>query len=364
MRLSLLAICALSVCLVVLAGGAVVNPVAAGVDEHSSGDNVTQTIEVDIDEDGDAEFRLITTVEAETEPQRQAFEEVATAFERGQFEEQSLWPAALAVFDDVNDETARDMQLEGPQRDATLNEEDGVGLLVESFEWGDFANESNEQLEVGDAWTQDGELWFRSLDQDQQLTLRTPPGYEIEEAQPDSFRDRALVWEGPRSFQHGDLSATYSRTGSGSLGSLAIILGGVVIALLILSGLLYAQRADTDLLDNSGGETANNKPATPAEPKPQNEGETTEEPQDESDDDEETAPVDPELLSDEERVERLLRKNDGRMKQATIVKETGWSNAKVSQLLSEMNEEGRVDKLRLGRENLIALPEEEVTELE
>jgi hypothetical protein len=72
---------------------------------------------------------------------------------------------------------------------------------------------------------------------------------------------------------------------------------------------------------------------------------------------------DPELLSDEERVEYLLERNGGRMKQASIVKETGWSNAKVSQLLSSMDEEDRVDKLRIGRENLISLPEESVGDL-
>jgi len=73
--------------------------------------------------------------------------------------------------------------------------------------------------------------------------------------------------------------------------------------------------------------------------------------------------VDVELLSDEERVERLLTKNGGRMKQANIVKETGWSNAKVSQLLSAMDDDDRIDKLRIGRENLITLPDEDVTDL-
>ena len=71
-----------------------------------------------------------------------------------------------------------------------------------------------------------------------------------------------------------------------------------------------------------------------------------------------------ELLSDEERVERLLEENGGRMKQANIVSETGWSNAKVSQLLSAMDEDGRIDKLRIGRENLISLPDEDVTDFE
>lgn len=70
------------------------------------------------------------------------------------------------------------------------------------------------------------------------------------------------------------------------------------------------------------------------------------------------------LLSDEERVMRLLRENGGRMKQVDIVEETDWSNAKVSQLLSEMADQGAVDKLRIGRENLISLPGERPDELE
>jgi len=46
------------------------------------------------------------------------------------------------------------------------------------------------------------------------------------------------------------------------------------------------------------------------------------------------------------------------MRQADIVAKTGWSDAKVSQLLSAMAELGRVEKLRLGRENLISIPDD------
>jgi uncharacterized membrane protein len=72
----------------------------------------------------------------------------------------------------------------------------------------------------------------------------------------------------------------------------------------------------------------------------------------------ENGETDAPLLSDEEQVLVLLRKNDGRMKQAEIVDATDWSNAKVSQLLSRMAESGEILKLRIGRENLITLPEE------
>ncbi|WP_137287006.1 helix-turn-helix transcriptional regulator [Halorussus salinisoli] len=64
---------------------------------------------------------------------------------------------------------------------------------------------------------------------------------------------------------------------------------------------------------------------------------------------------DEELLTDEARVKKLLDENGGRMKQVNIVEETGWSKSKVSMLLSEMEEEGDISKLRVGRENIISL---------
>ena len=80
--------------------------------------------------------------------------------------------------------------------------------------------------------------------------------------------------------------------------------------------------------------------------------------------DNQSGEIDEELLSDEERVERLLEANGGRMKQAHIVRDTDWSNAKVSQLLSSMEDEDRIDKLRIGRENLISFTDVDVTEIE
>jgi hypothetical protein len=63
--------------------------------------------------------------------------------------------------------------------------------------------------------------------------------------------------------------------------------------------------------------------------------------------------------SDEQRVLELLEENDGRMKQAKIVEHTDWSKSKVSMLLSEMESDGEISKLRVGRENLISLAGEE-----
>ncbi|WP_049914583.1 helix-turn-helix transcriptional regulator [Haloterrigena salina] len=68
-----------------------------------------------------------------------------------------------------------------------------------------------------------------------------------------------------------------------------------------------------------------------------------------------------EFLTDREHVQQLIRENGGRMKQSKIVNDVDWSKAKVSRLLAELEEEGRITKLRLGRENLVCLPGHEPT---
>ncbi len=68
-----------------------------------------------------------------------------------------------------------------------------------------------------------------------------------------------------------------------------------------------------------------------------------------------TETAEPMPMTDEDRVLALLREHGGRMKQSQIVERTEWSKAKVSRLLSSMNEEGTVEKLSIGRENIISL---------
>lgn len=65
--------------------------------------------------------------------------------------------------------------------------------------------------------------------------------------------------------------------------------------------------------------------------------------------------VDEEFMTDRERVQHLVRSNGGRMKQSEIVDAVDWSKAKVSRLLADLEDDGEITKLRLGRENLICL---------
>lgn len=62
-------------------------------------------------------------------------------------------------------------------------------------------------------------------------------------------------------------------------------------------------------------------------------------------------------MTDDERVIRLLVSNEGRMKQADIVSETQWSEAKVSRLLTRMEQQGDLSRTNVGRTNLVFLGE-------
>jgi hypothetical protein len=66
-----------------------------------------------------------------------------------------------------------------------------------------------------------------------------------------------------------------------------------------------------------------------------------------------------ELLSNEERVVRLLEEHGGRLKQQAVVAELDWTEAKTSQVVSDLRETGDVESFRLGRENVLSLPDAE-----
>ena len=65
-----------------------------------------------------------------------------------------------------------------------------------------------------------------------------------------------------------------------------------------------------------------------------------------------------EFLSDDQRILEMLEENDGRMKQADIVKQIEWSKAKVSRVLSSMETDGQIVKIDIGRGNIITRPED------
>ncbi|MFB6108018.1 MAG: helix-turn-helix transcriptional regulator [Haloplanus sp.] len=263
--------------------------------------------------------------------------------------------------------TGEKMAIRNVARSATVENDTGVVRL--SFTWTNFVTPTDEGFAIEDAVLMPGDrTWLASLAANQRLVVQTPGGFQVTNTR-FGLENGSVVVDGPHTFQR-PLTITYQRTRTSTpddrrsgipwlpVGG-ALLLGVVVVGVLAVyfrgrGGAPATGPASTDDgPDGRGGTVAGDD----GDDGPPDEA-TTESVPDEGDAGE-AGGTDLSLLSDEERVERLLERNGGRMKQARIVDETGWSDAKVSQLLSSMADEERVEKLRLGRENLISLPDEE-----
>ncbi|WP_410767376.1 MarR family transcriptional regulator [Haloferax sp. DFSO60] len=62
-------------------------------------------------------------------------------------------------------------------------------------------------------------------------------------------------------------------------------------------------------------------------------------------------------MDDEAYVFYLLDEHEGQLRQSVIVERTGWSKSKVSRVLSRMADDGTIEKISIGRENIIARPD-------
>ncbi|MDL5363561.1 hypothetical protein [Halalkalicoccus sp. NIPERK01] len=357
-------------CLVALVGGLAVGaePVAGQSDGVASDvDNTSQTIEIRLDEDGDANVSVYKQFSLETEEDRTAFDRLAEDFENGEASGELSADVFERIAADAANETGREMAITNVEREAESTS--STGTLRLTVTWEGFAPATEQRIELGDSFVIDGETWLPSLSADQRLVVHAPEDYAVENADPPAtIDDGTIIWEGPQQFDSGQPTATLvagSQTGQG-FSLLTIGLGvGLVGAIALLIYVLSRRGSDAPFVPTATGgdrgwmtllsptperERSDGGPAPPPDPEPDPASEPDPDP---------FAGVDEELLSDEERVIRLLEANDGRMKQATIVVETDWSNAKVSQLLSSMEDDGEIEKLRIGRENLITLADRE-----
>ena len=372
-------------------------PVAAAPSQSSSAsDGSSTTIEIQLQRDGDARISIVTTVPVQGKNDTAGFSEVAKNFEVGSMGDNTLDAFRHAVRSTSN-ATNRPMSIENIERNASLHE--NVGRFVISFTWRNFAvvTDNGKYLRTNNSFSTTDGIWLPGLSMDQTLIIHAPPGYHIRSS-PISHQGQTLRWSGPQSFEPGFPNVTYASSrardpplqsqtpapapppSGGSVSPFMLAVGAAVLIVIGSIGIVAFSRRDrvlttvtmdggigTDGVENPSLSSSDSS-STPG-PAPDPDSDTAIE----SDADTESA-VDPDpdpdtetsddginlgLLSDEERVERLLRQNDGRMKQANIVRETDWSDAKVSQLLSAMDEAGRIEKLRIGRENLISLSEED-----
>ncbi|WP_435118140.1 helix-turn-helix transcriptional regulator [Halolamina sp. C58] len=328
---------------------------AAVAQESPDIDAATTTFDVNLQADGDADWTVRTTIPFDTDEERAGFRRYAERFADGEVSSSpgiAFFESAAAASSSVAD---REMNITNVDRGYTVGNESGTLRL--RFHWTNFLAPVDDGYELSDALLIEDGTWLRSLEPGQEIAIRTPPGYEIQRSSIEARQENdSLVVVGPESFDPQEFSITYApEAGNGpgeSPGSpngpadgfdplVAVLLGLLFVAVLVLA--VWRWRGGEPIAEVANGGSS---PPSPDEAEVEHE-------------ESEADGVDPELLSDEERVEALLERNGGRMRQADIVEETDWSDAKVSQLLSRMAEEGSVEKLRLGRENVISLPDGE-----
>jgi hypothetical protein len=210
------------------------------------------------------------------------------------------------------------------------------GILEYTFEWTSFAAVDDDTLRAGDA------VAGLFLDDQTTLVVSWPEGYGLVEARPDPSSsvgdDRSVGWTGPRDFQGSEPTVVVradAGDGGGASGLPTALLGGAVVVVL-LAVVLWHRRRGTD----AGGD---DQPAAGSDA-----GAT------DSDDD---GPPE-ELLSNEEKVLKLVEERGGRVKQQEVVQELDWTEAKTSQVVGDLRDAGDLEGFRLGRENVLRLPEE------
>ena len=325
------------------------------------------TVEISLRTDRSAFWRVEARYDLETGNETRAFRAVADRYEAG---EADAGPDVV-LFETLrrraSEATGRNMAIGNVTYHASVDDAADRGTLALTFRWTNFLRGGdNGTLVLDDAFRlptveEDRQrTWLSVFDDTQRIRIRPPEGYAVTSTSiPVQQRESAVVIAEPSDFEgESALRITYSSVGRTDRFPVELLAGvGIVAVVAVAAGVWTLRRRPGRDAPGDAPRPPDDTPA-PVDPADPTGPDAADADGDEAADDAEESAVDPSLLSDEERVERLLERNDGRMKQATIVDEMGWSDAKVSQLLSAMAEDGRIDKLRLGRENLISLPDD------
>ena len=225
------------------------------------------------------------------------------------------------------------------------------GVVTYQFRWTNFAVVNDTHIRAGDA------VAGLYLDRNTSLTMRWPGSHRLVDVRPspDEERDRSVTWRGRQSFGDDEprvVVEEYPPFGDavGQTGVWPLVFG-ILLSLLVLAALGYAVyryvRAD-DSEDVDGAATGDGPDS--GEPSTADSG--TE--------DTETLPA--ELLSNEEQVLKLLRESGGRIKQQRVASELDWTAAKTSQVIGGLREDDEVETFRIGRENVVTLPDTDITD--
>ena len=377
--------------LLVVASGATLataqKPTTTGLLGQPEGFDQT-TFEITVTDNGSARWAIKHHRRLANESEVQQFREFAQTFETNETDLYRNFVSRAGALTDVDQNTTdRPMEAMAFGREAYTNVTasfDDQGTIELQFTWTHFARTDGDRIVVGDVF---GENFY--IGPDQALVFASGEGITFvdvdpkptSQSDPDALSDsNSITWTGERTFTNqrpyvefgprstatstrspgpagGDettvdtsstpasdvttqTTATTEPLGSGTSNPMVWLVGVLIVVLGVSSAIAYRTGSVTlpGRSEDGGSDTA--------DPSAQSTDSASEN---------QTPIPDEELLSDSDRVVKLLEDNGGRMKQVNIVDETDWSKSKVSMLLSDMEEDGEISKLRVGRENIISL---------
>ncbi|WP_435123847.1 helix-turn-helix transcriptional regulator [Halobaculum sp. D14] len=339
------------------------------------------SMRADVAADGDAAWTISYQVRLGDENTTAAFRELQadvranTSAYTDQFAARMRSTAAVA-----ENATGREMSITNVSVTTRIQQvPTRYGYVVYRFRWTNFAATEGNRLVAGDA------LAGLYLDAGTSFTVSWPDGYELRsvDPNPDDRGDTYVTWRGERDFGPNQPRVVVAPTSALPIRPAYLALA--VVVLLGVAGAALLRRRGAFPLDRShehgeaARDTGSGAAAADAAPGDEEtaaestaasgaeagggaaeeaeEGEKTEETEPESGGAASETPA--ELLSPRERVLRLVAERGGRMKQAEVTEELGWSAARTSQVVGQLRDAGELESFRLGRENVLRLPEED-----
>lgn len=289
------------------------------------------------------EHRILLDDENATE----AFESIREKIENGTTYRDRFRNRMEATVADAENVTGREMRVANVTVTAERRElPQSYGVVSYRFTWVGFAAVDGDRLRI------DGVLGGLFLNDDTQFVVSWPTTYAPETVAPtpDEREPTQVSWRGPVEFgprgpqlvlANATTAGAHETAAAGTdpkqqptasapnAGRGGLFVGGVaaVIAGLVLGGWLLTHRGD---------DPADDVAAT----------------------DEEGVTDAASLLSSDERVLQLLDERGGRVKQREITAALDWSDARTSQVVTELRERDAVETYRVGRENVVSLPDE------
>ena len=339
---------------VVIVATALLVPTATGVGlggfEQQSVDADVVVMTADVGPDGGADWTVAYRIRLDDDNATQAFEDLRADIQANpsaytdRFGNRMQRTAGAA-----ENATGREMAVENvtvSAREETFGQT--YGVITYRFQWTNFAAVSDDRIEIGDA------LSGLFLDGETSLTVRWPSPYRAERVtpSPDERTNTSVTWRGQQEFGANEPRAvvTSQPASSDDGGPSTLLVGGALVLVALAAGVYAFRRYGLSDGDDS-----------PDRSEPTETAETTSPPPNDSNGGGGTETPPPDLLSNEEQVIQLLEANGGRLKQQQVAGELDWTDAKTSQVIGGLRDDEEVETFRIGRENVVTLPDTELT---